>query len=487
MYFTIESLADSNTIKIGKNQSPANLSLSYSVDDGETWTDLAISAGRDFTTINTGDKIMFKGVNDRFASAWNAYYRFYSSKNFNVYGNAMSLLFGDDFINNSEFKTGTTYNLCGLFYGTTTLIDASNLILPATICTEDCYNGTFRGCTNLTTAPQLPATQSARECYSSMFEGCINLEVAPEINLVNMSELSCKRMFCMDRNKKITTPKMTKSPILHCATGASGCYEEMFKGNGNLVEITCLATTYDNNSRSNWVTNISDTGIFYKYSHANWQFGTSDVPNNWTIADYEENNQSSQSIPGQYNLWDILYTDGNGNLSVSHDILDVSLGKTPIAICIAKTGFFGVNEKARWASLKWLNRNPAPNNGQTLGYTLCFGPNCNISEINDIVLTHINSSGDSLCEGKFDWSQPPTGSTYQLLPNIDDTNGDWNLSELGTINNYALTDINGKAKTAIYQSYVTVSNWQNTGVSDNTNSGNWPAVMAAYHYAPNGT
>ena len=58
---------------------------------------------------------------------------------------------------------------------------------------------------------------------------------------------------------------------------------------------------------------------------------------------------------------------------------------------------------------------------------------------------------------------------------------------MGTINNYVLTDINGKAKTAIYQSYVTVSNWQNTGISDNTNSGNWPAVMAAYHYVTNGT
>ena len=35
-YFTIESLEDNNTIKIAKAKSPANLSLSYSTDDGST-------------------------------------------------------------------------------------------------------------------------------------------------------------------------------------------------------------------------------------------------------------------------------------------------------------------------------------------------------------------------------------------------------------------------------------------------------------------
>jgi len=65
----------------------------------------------------------------------------------------MSLLNGDNFISNSEFANGSDANLCGLFYGTTTLIDAGNLILPATTCVSNCYNGMFRGCTNLTTAP----------------------------------------------------------------------------------------------------------------------------------------------------------------------------------------------------------------------------------------------------------------------------------------------------------------------------------------------
>ena len=286
-YFTIESLENNNTIKIGKAKSPSDISLSYSTDDGETWTDLTISSGRDFTTINTGDKIIFKGINNRFASAWDTYYRFYSTKNINVYGNVMSLLFGDNFTINSEFTSGTTHNLCGLFYNTTTLINAENLILPALICRESSYNGMFRGCTNLIAAPQLPATQSATDCYSSMFEGCINLEIAPEINLTNLSQACCKRMFCMNRNSKITTPKMTKSPILRVVDNVISCYEEMFKGNGNLVEVTCLlsnATT--NNCVTNWLTNCSNTGTLIKASGSTWNVGSSGIPSGWTAQDY---------------------------------------------------------------------------------------------------------------------------------------------------------------------------------------------------------
>lgn len=287
-YFTVESLEDNNTISFNKSGSPSNISISYSIDNGSTWTDLTLSSSTPLSTVNTGGKILIKGVNNRISTAWNNYYRIHTSKTFKVYGNAMSLLFGSDFINNSEFASSTTHHLCGLFYGTTTLIDASNLILPATVCRASCYNGMFRGCTNLITAPQLPATQSANECYGSMFEGCINLEVAPEINLVNMSSQCCKRMFCMDRNNKITTPKMTKSPILRCATTAANCYDEMFKGNGNLVEVTCLMTN-DAFCTQDWLTNVGTNGVFKKSPlKTNWSIGANAVPSGWTIEDYVE-------------------------------------------------------------------------------------------------------------------------------------------------------------------------------------------------------
>jgi hypothetical protein len=122
-----------------------------------------------------------------------------------------------------------------------------------------------------------------------MFEGCINLEIAPEINLVNMSQNCCKRMFCMNRNNKITTPKMTKSPILRCATGVNGCYEEMFKGNGNLTEVTCLLTN-NSNATTNWLVNVSSTGTLIKSPlKNNWPNNVSGYPSGWIIEDYVEN------------------------------------------------------------------------------------------------------------------------------------------------------------------------------------------------------
>jgi hypothetical protein len=288
-YFTVESLVDNNTIKIGKAKSPSNISLSYSIDEGETWTDLTISSTTNFATINTGDKIIFKGNNTRLGTAWDNYYAFNSTGNYKVYGNAMSLLYEDEYLTNSEFNSSVDNQLVGLFYGSTTLIDASNLILPALTLYYNSYNGMFRGCTNLVAGPQLPATQAGQECYGSMFEACINLEEAPEINFVSLAQNCCKRMFCMDRSSTLTTPKMTKSPILHCETGVSGCYEEMFKGNGNLTEVTCLLTN-NSNATTNWLANVSSTGTLIKSPlKTNWPNNVSGYPSGWTIEDYVEN------------------------------------------------------------------------------------------------------------------------------------------------------------------------------------------------------
>ena len=286
-YFTIESLENNNSItatKSGSNKSPV---IYYSTDGGETWSNQTLSSGtKSLGTINAGETIIFKCEIDSWSSAWNGYNKLSGSKNFKVYGNAMSLLNGDNFANNSEFASGSTYNLCGLFYGTTTLTDANNLILPAVTGNEGCYNGMFRGCTNLQYGPkELPATAINDSSYSSMFEGCINLEEAPVIWATTMSGAQAmQRMFCMDRSSKITTPKLTKGPILRASTQTTTCYKEMFKGNGNLVEVTNLSINRPGGSTENWLSNCSDTGTFYQHPDSpSWGRNASGVPSGWTI------------------------------------------------------------------------------------------------------------------------------------------------------------------------------------------------------------
>lgn len=290
MYFTIESLQDSNEIKMQRYHSPNNPTLSYSLDDGETWTTATISGTKSFGTINTGQKIIFKGSNTRFATAWDAYNYFTATKQFKVYGNVMSLLNGDDFINNSEFDSSTTYHCVGLLR-TTLLVDASNMILPATTLYESSYNGMFRGATNLVYGPKLlPALDVPHDAYSSMFEGCTSLVEAPEIMATTVSgDTALQRMFCMNRSSKVTAA-MTKGPILRIINPAAyaNVYQQLFCGNGSLTEVTII-TQGTNLSFSNWL-NYTNSGVIKKLSTTTLTSGADGVPSGWTTEDYVESN-----------------------------------------------------------------------------------------------------------------------------------------------------------------------------------------------------
>ena len=289
-YFTIESLEDNNSININRTgTSPGDKDMSYSLDGGRTWTNITLTSSVNITTINTGDKILFKGINSKLSSAWDKYWRFVPSKTFNVYGNAMSLLFGDNFINNSEFDSNSNHNLCGLFFGTTTLIDASNLILPATTLYESSYNGMFRGCSNLVNGPKvLPALDVPHDAYSSMFEGCVKLVEGPEILATTVSgNTALCRMFCMNRNRKVTAA-MTKSPILRINNpGAyNNVYQQLFCGNGNITEVTVLCEG-TGKSFASWLAYVSSTGVIKKLPTTTFVSGDSGVPSNWTTEDIE--------------------------------------------------------------------------------------------------------------------------------------------------------------------------------------------------------
>lgn len=292
-YFTIESLEDDNRISVVKYVSGISLDIFYSYDEGQTWATTAFRGGASIFNkrLQTGEKVILKCTTNTWATAWDKHHRINCTKSFKVYGNVMSLLYGDDFVNNSEFASGSTHNLAGLFYQNTYLVDASNLILPALYARENCYNGMFRGCTSLTSGPKiLPATLLNSSAYSSMFEGCINLLESPEICATTLNgDQNMQKMFCMNRSNKITTPKMTKGPVLKVSELIATCYKEMFKGNGNLTEVTCLATQQSDggvvgtsNSTQDWLKNCSETGIIYIHPDSVWSSGTSTgVPSGW--------------------------------------------------------------------------------------------------------------------------------------------------------------------------------------------------------------
>lgn len=296
-YFTIESLEDGNVVSIRNKNCNTLPTFYYSTDGGQTWSSITAtkSQTKNVVTIDNGETVLFKGTQAALSTDWDNYNGFQCSKDYIVYGNAMSLIWGDNFVSNSEFASNSEKNLVALFREDTHIIDASNLVLPALIIPNTAYNGMFRGCTNLEKAPQLPGTEFKTEntgkskCYSSMFEGCINLEEAPDLPATTLKPECYMRMFCMSRNNRITTPKMTKSPVLPASVVASSAYQQMFAGNGNLVEVTCLATNISaSNAVSQWLNNTSSTGTFYKAaSMTRWpRNGNTGIPSQWEVYDY---------------------------------------------------------------------------------------------------------------------------------------------------------------------------------------------------------
>jgi len=294
-YFTIESLEDSNTIHLRRSYT-GNTEY-YSLDSGSTWSAITSGSGdKAIATINSGETMWIKCSTTHWASGWSSYNNFYSTKNIKAYGNVMSLLYGDN------FKTATTIQannaLVGLFFGTsssggtnTKIVSAKNLVLPAIEIKPVCYNGMFRGCTALIDGPKLlPATTIYQDSYASMFEGCTSLKEGPEImatTIASGGSTAMARMFCMNRSSKVNAA-MTKSPILRVTNpqSVSNVYQDLFKGNGSLTEVTIYAEG-NNLSFSNWLLNTNSGGVIKKKSTTSLTTGASGVPTGWRTEDID--------------------------------------------------------------------------------------------------------------------------------------------------------------------------------------------------------
>ena len=241
-------------------------SVSYSLDNGQNWTTYE-NEGDDISielyNLSAGDKILLKGIAIMYASQHLSYdspsedySNIHLTGDWLVYGNIMSLFYGDNFVDKTSFpKDGfanSKYNCAGLFFQNDecNMGDLSNLILPATTLTENCYYMMFADCPAITKAPELPATTLANYCY--MFHGCTSL---------------------------------TTAPVLPATTLARQCYTSMFHGCSNLNYIKAMfITTPSLSYTTSWVYGVAATGTFVKNSAATWNVtDTFGVPTGWTV------------------------------------------------------------------------------------------------------------------------------------------------------------------------------------------------------------
>lgn len=238
-YLTIEAINNCSVYFINNNDTLAQKTIEYSTD-GLQWTSVTSSNnGTLISNLLPSEKIYLRGNNSRYGTdEYITQYglEFYSALtvngNFIVYGNIMSLINSSDFKNLTSLSSSMTFYK--FFYNSTGLINAGNLMLPATILTKSCYRRMFKGCTNLTEAPMLPATTLVDSCYSYMFDGC-----------------------------------------------------------SSLTSIKCLATDISASLCTyKWVNNVGNNGVFEKSSvMSGWTTGNDGIPDNWIVKDYVEPNQ----------------------------------------------------------------------------------------------------------------------------------------------------------------------------------------------------
>ena len=224
-YLTFEALED-GTFTFTTND------LQYSLDDGVTWQTL--TAGTSTPTISAGNKILWKQTG-LVPEYWGGIGSFSSTGQFNVYGNIMSLYYGDDFIGKNDL-TGKNYAFYKLFNQCTSLISAENLILPATTLAEYCYFQMFVSCSSLIKAPELPATTLECDCYEHMFNGCSSLVEAPELPATTLKSNCYAKMF-------MGCSSLTKAPDLPATSLTICCYDKMFMGCSSLTKAPDLPAT----------------------------------------------------------------------------------------------------------------------------------------------------------------------------------------------------------------------------------------------------
>ena len=249
-YFTIKALTDGT---ISYSHKEGSNPMFYSINEGE-WIETTVSVD---ITVSTNDMIRFKS--NRGNQAYNKEtFTSGGTAQFEVAGNLMSLVAGDDFATyvpntNATGTDGELYcSFKNFFKDCTGLASAQNLIIK--YCDNESFSNFFNGCTNLQIPPKLPARTLANNCYSNMFNGCWRLFTAPELPATTLAERCYEYMF-----KGCTN--LRTAPALPARTLAENCYSYMFQNCYSLTQAPALPATtladfcYDN--MFNWCTSLT--------------------------------------------------------------------------------------------------------------------------------------------------------------------------------------------------------------------------------------
>lgn len=293
-YLTIAPIEDGLTVSFSNP-------CYYCINGDGAWVQL--SSGTQTPAISSGDKISFKSTTLKPNSS-SGIGTFTTNKRFNLEGNIMSMLFGDDAITSISLE-GYPYAFKFLFRSSK-VVRVSKDFLPATTLSVDCYRGLFYECPYLVNSPDLPAMRMKDSCYRGMFYSCPSLVEVCELPAMELAENCYWSMY------QFCTALISVQEQLPAMELKTSCYSSMYNGCSILREgpklpalklvSSCYTYLYKNCYRINrihamfltspsstytkeWVINVPSSGTFIKNVDASWNniFGTSYIPNGWDV------------------------------------------------------------------------------------------------------------------------------------------------------------------------------------------------------------
>jgi surface protein len=202
-YLTFEALEDNSGVYIFKRKDPTierTINLQYSLDSGETWSSYTMpdaNASGATISLSKGQSVMFKGNNPE---GYNETYwdnsnfqiklahRFNCCGNCKLYGNVMSLIYDDNFIDKTEVPNNGSF---GMLFVNNTGITEAVITFPENYNSKKMGYSIFANCSNLKTI--------VFECGDFQdaiyFGNCDSKLNACHLNIRLNNCTSCKSMF----------------------------------------------------------------------------------------------------------------------------------------------------------------------------------------------------------------------------------------------------------------------------------------------------
>ena len=275
---TFEIISDGNINWVASNTANTK-TIEYSKDSGSTWTSITSTTGGTTIPVLSGETVLFRGNNSRYGNGISNTNQFKNCTcGFNLKGNIMSLINKTDFSGLTSLSENYCFN--GFFSSNSGLVNASNLLLPATTLTQYCYYMMFSDCTSLTKAPELPSSAVSVYCYAYMFNNCTSLIKAPSVlpTLTLTADACYVGMFS-------GCTSLTSSPTIMGSFFYQDQAESMFNGCSSLNYVKYVGTNQgpEDFYTYNWLEGVSPTGTFVTLTGHTYPRTSSGIPAGWTI------------------------------------------------------------------------------------------------------------------------------------------------------------------------------------------------------------